>query len=87
MPCRKYISNDLREADVAAHQSGEGFKTISKQFGVHYFTLRKILHKWKTLKTAASFLRSGCLSKFTPRSNCGQRNSRPHLKAVKGVGQ
>jgi len=29
----KVISNDVKEAIVAVHQSGKGYKTISKQFG------------------------------------------------------
>ena len=33
MPRRKDISNDLREAIVAAHQSGKGYKVISELFG------------------------------------------------------
>jgi len=45
MPRRKYISNDLREAVVAAHQSGKNYKNISKLFGIHHSTERKIIHK------------------------------------------
>jgi len=67
MPRRKDISNDLREAIVAAHQSGKGFKAISKLFKVHHSTERKIIHKWKTFKTAVNPPRSGRPSKFTPR--------------------
>ena len=47
MPRRKDISNDLREA---AHLSGKGYKAISKLFGVHHFTAKKIIHMWKTFK-------------------------------------
>jgi len=55
VPRRKDISNDLREAAVAAHQSGKGYKVISKQFGVHQSTVRKIIiHVWKTFKTVAN---------------------------------
>jgi len=45
MPRRKEVRNYLREAIVAAHQSGKGYKAISKLFGVHPFTERKIIHK------------------------------------------
>ena len=38
MPRRKYISNDLREAIVASHQSGKGYKTFSKLFGIYHST-------------------------------------------------
>ena len=40
---RKHISNDLRGATVAAHQSGKGYKDISKLFGVHHSRVRKII--------------------------------------------
>ena len=53
-PRRKDISNDLREATVAAHQSGKGYKAISKLFGVHHSTERKIIHRWKTFKSYIS---------------------------------
>jgi len=46
--------NGLREAIVAANQSGKGYKAISKQSGVHHSTERTIIHKWKTFKTAAN---------------------------------
>jgi len=36
----------------ADHQSGKGYKVISKLFGVHHSTEGKIIHKWKTFKTA-----------------------------------
>ena len=70
MPRRKGISNDLRETGVAAHQSGEGYKTICKHFGVHHSTMRKIIHKWKTFKIVSSLLRSGHHNNFTPRPEC-----------------
>jgi len=58
MPRRKDISNDFR-AVVAAHQSDKCYTAISKQSEVHYSTVRKIIHKWKTFKTAASGRPSG----------------------------
>lgn len=51
MPRRKYVTNDLRDAIVAAYQCG---KLISKQFEVYHFTVRKIIPKGKTFKTFAS---------------------------------
>ena len=69
MPKSQDIRNDLREAIVAAHQSGKGYKAISKQFKVHHSTLRKIIHKWETFKTVANLPRSGRPSNFTPRSD------------------
>uniref|UniRef100_A0A3Q4HHB0 HTH psq-type domain-containing protein n=1 Tax=Neolamprologus brichardi TaxID=32507 RepID=A0A3Q4HHB0_NEOBR len=41
-------------AIVTAHQSRKGYKVISKQFKVHHSTLRKIVHKWKTFKSAVN---------------------------------
>jgi len=67
MPRRKDISNDLGEAIVAAHRSGKGYKIISKLFGVHLSTERKIIYKWKTFRTAVNLPRSGRPSKFAPR--------------------
>ena len=40
MPRRKDISNDLREAIVAAHRSEKGYKDISKLFRVRHSTER-----------------------------------------------
>uniref|UniRef100_A0A4W6CXH4 Sleeping Beauty transposase HTH domain-containing protein n=1 Tax=Lates calcarifer TaxID=8187 RepID=A0A4W6CXH4_LATCA len=75
MPRRKDISNEVREATVAVHQSWRDYQAIFKQFKVHHFTVRQIIHKWKTFKTVVSLVRSGRPSKFTPRSNCNaQRN-------------
>ena len=82
MPRRKDISNDLREAIVAAHQFGKGYKDISKFFGVHHSTEIKIIHKWETFNTAVYLPRSGCPSKFTPRSKTQElhlRLYRPQL--------
>jgi len=42
--CAKEES-DLREAIVAAHQFGKGYKAISKLFAVHWSTLRNVFHK------------------------------------------
>ena len=54
MSRRKNISNDQREAVVADHQSGKGYKAISKLFGVHHLIVRKNIHKWKTFKIAVN---------------------------------
>ena len=73
----KTSANDLREVNVSAHQSGKGYKAISKVFGVHHFAERKIIHKRITFKIVASLLRSGCPGKFTRWSDC---NSQRNLK-------
>jgi len=54
VPRRKDISNDLKEVIVAAQKSEKGYKAISKQFEVHHFTGRKIIHMWKIFKTVAN---------------------------------
>jgi len=45
MPKRKHISYDLREANVAAHLSVNGYKVIFKLFVVHYSAVRKIVYE------------------------------------------
>ena len=44
---KKDISSDHRETTIAAHQSGKGYKVISKQFGLHHSKVKKIIHKNK----------------------------------------
>uniref|UniRef100_A0A8C6MEX9 Uncharacterized protein n=1 Tax=Nothobranchius furzeri TaxID=105023 RepID=A0A8C6MEX9_NOTFU len=46
---------------AAAHQSREGSKVISKQFGVHYSTVKELIQKWKPFKTVANLLKEGNL--------------------------
>ena len=62
MPKRKDISSDLREAVVAAHQSGKGCKAISKLFGVHHST-EKDYSQVENIQTAGTLPRSGLPSK------------------------
>ncbi|MEQ2177713.1 hypothetical protein GOODEAATRI_006443 [Goodea atripinnis] len=50
MPRRKDTCNDLRDGNVALTYSGMGFDSISKQFEDYRSTVRKIIHKWKTLE-------------------------------------
>ena len=45
MSSRKDISSDLRQAVVAAHQSGDGYQAKSKSFGVSHFTVRNIIQR------------------------------------------
>ena len=55
-------------AIVAAHQSGRGYKAISKLW-VHHSTERKIIHKWKRLKPAVNLPRSGSHRTWAPCSH------------------
>jgi len=80
VPRRKDISNDIKEATDAASQSEMGYKVISKLFGFHYSTARKISHKWKTFKTASSVLNHPRSGKFTPRTDSAQKScKKPEL--------
>ena len=54
----KEISEDLRRRVVDAHQAGKGYKTISKEFGLHQSIVRQIVYKWKTSNTIITLLRS-----------------------------
>ena len=59
------VSTHFKDAIVAAHQSGKDYKVISKNIGVHHFTVRKIIYKWTTFKTVAG-------SELVARSRQGQ---------------
>ncbi|XP_063291707.1 dihydrolipoyllysine-residue acetyltransferase component of pyruvate dehydrogenase complex, mitochondrial [Pelobates fuscus] len=67
MPKRKDISNVLREAIVASHQTWEAYKAISKQFEVHHSMVKKIIQQWETFKTVANLSRSGYPTKINPK--------------------
>src|SRR4029434_958157 len=64
----KEIPRNLRKQVVDAHQAGKGYKTISKQFGLHQSTVRQIVYKWRKFSTIATLPRSGRLAKITPRA-------------------
>ena len=64
----KEISEDLRKSVVDAHQAGKGYKTISKEFGLHQSTVRQIVYKWRKFKTIVTLPRSGRPTKITPRA-------------------
>lgn len=46
---------------------GKSHKAIFKQFDVHHYTVRTIIHKWKTFKTSDNLPRTGDPSKITLR--------------------
>uniref|UniRef100_A0A3Q4I8K2 Transposase Tc1-like domain-containing protein n=1 Tax=Neolamprologus brichardi TaxID=32507 RepID=A0A3Q4I8K2_NEOBR len=62
-----------------------GYKVISKQLKVHFSTVRKIIHKTKTFKIAASVPMNGHLrpSKITPRSEYDMLNVKVHGNAIR----
>ncbi len=43
----KEITEDLRKRVDVAHQARKGYKTISKEFGLHKSTVRQIVYKWR----------------------------------------
>ncbi len=54
------------KVDVA-HQARQGYKTISKEIGLHKYTVRQILYKLRKFETTVSFTRSGQTTKITPK--------------------
>uniref|UniRef100_A0A3Q4I1B2 Uncharacterized protein n=1 Tax=Neolamprologus brichardi TaxID=32507 RepID=A0A3Q4I1B2_NEOBR len=67
--CQKGSEVPASITTLAAHQPGKGYKAISRQFEVHHSTVKKIIHMWKTFKTAANIPSIGHTSKFSPRSD------------------
>ena len=60
MPKGKEISSGLREAIVAAGQSGTDNKTISKQFELQCPAMRRFTYKCKAFRMVTSITRSNC---------------------------
>ena len=69
MPRSKEISEDLRKTVIDAHQSRKGYKTISKDLGLHQSTVRQIVYKWRKFKTTVTLPRSGRPTKISLRTN------------------
>ncbi|XP_027016653.1 uncharacterized protein DDB_G0290685-like [Tachysurus fulvidraco] len=68
MPRSKEIPEDVRRQVVEAHESGKGYKQISKVIGLPKTTIRGILRKWKRFGTVVTLPRSGRPSKISPRA-------------------
>jgi len=66
MPRRKYISSSYKQLLLSIH----------KHFGVYHSAVEKIIHNWKTFKTAVYLLSSGRPCKFTPRADTVIRNGK-----------
>ncbi len=47
------------------HQDRKGYKTISKEFGLHKSTVIQIVYKWRKFKTTVTFPRSGRQTKIS----------------------
>ena len=59
MPRWEGIVNGLSEATAAAH-FGKGYKTITTQAGVQFFTRRKMIHKRKAFRAVANLSMLTC---------------------------
>ncbi len=59
-------TEDLGKRVDVAHQARKGYKTISKEFGLHKSTVRQVVYKWRKFKTTITFPRSGRPTKITP---------------------
>lgn len=46
------------------------YKTISKASGLHQFTVRQRVYKWRKIKTIVNLFRSGRPTKISPRTWC-----------------
>lgn len=68
MPRSKEIPEDIRRKVVEAHESGKGYKLISKAIGLPKTTIRAILRKWKRFGTVVTLPRSGRPPKISPRA-------------------
>ena len=82
MPRAKEISEDMKKRVVTAHQSGEGYKTISERFQLHPSTVRQKMYKWRAFNMTATLPRSGHPSKLSPRSTrkiINQVKANPHI--------
>ncbi|XP_068111821.1 uncharacterized protein [Hyperolius riggenbachi] len=64
----KEISEDLRQKVVEAHKSGKGYKSISKELGLHRSTVRQIIYKWKKFSTVLTLPRSGRPTKISAKA-------------------
>ncbi len=60
---------DLGKSVYVAHQARKGYKTISKEFGLHKSTVRQTVYKWRIFKTTVTFPRSGRPTTITPKQN------------------
>ncbi len=68
MPRSKEIQEQMRNKIVDMHQSGKGYKAISKALGLQRTMIRGIINKWRKLGTVVNLPRSGRPTKITPRA-------------------
>ncbi len=61
----KKITEDPRKKSWWHHQDRKGYKTISKEFGLHKSTVTQIVYKWRKFKTTVTIPRSGRQTKIS----------------------
>lgn len=59
MPRTKELSERLKKTIVDHYKAGSGYKKIAKELSIHISTARKVIAKWKVLKTTSNVPRSG----------------------------
>ena len=62
---KRFLRTSERVLD--AHWSGKGYKTFSKDVGLHQSTVRQIVYKWRKLNTLITLSMSGCPKNITLR--------------------
>lgn len=84
----KKFSKVLWKTEVAAHWSSKHYKTITKEFWSHQFTVRQIVYKWKQLNTIIALPWNGQPTSITSKAICVMlwevlKNSRITSKELK----
>jgi transposase len=67
MPRSKKLPELTKKEIIVAHKRGDGYKTISKNLGLHISTVRQVVYRWRSSKTTASLPRSGSTRKIMDR--------------------
>ncbi|KAM4641954.1 uncharacterized protein O3C94_016313 [Discoglossus pictus] len=68
MPRSKDIPEEIRKKVVDLYESGKGYRSVSKELGLHQSTVRTIISKWRTLGIVVNLPRSGRPTKFKEKS-------------------
>lgn len=72
----------MRKRGLIAHQSGEGYTSITKRFLLHPSSVRQIIYKRRALNMTATLQRSGRPSKpslSSTRNIINQIKANPHI--------
>lgn len=68
MPKTKEHSSDVREAIIALHKEGKGYRAIGKQLNLHPCSVGSIVRKWKTSGHTVNCPRTGAPRKISTRA-------------------